>query len=154
VVVYGLAPRTGERAGRVSGNALSRHPRDDCDRGHRTTYLAPFRHIDELAPGDVIQMQMPYADLTYTVVGHSVVSPEDVQAAIARVHYSRLVLSACHASVQRGETGCSCSPASRGSFGWAPPTPGAGRVARVSMYPHRHSRVRSPVHRLSVGGPR
>ena len=28
--------------------------------GHRTTYLAPFRHIDALAPGDRIVVKMPY----------------------------------------------------------------------------------------------
>jgi sortase A len=63
--------------------------------GHRTTYLAPFRHVDELQPGNVIRLDMPYAHLTYTVIGHRVVSPYDVQAAIGRVGYSRLVLSAC-----------------------------------------------------------
>ncbi len=63
--------------------------------GHRTTYLAPFRHIDELRPGDQIQLQMPYAHFTYTVVGHRVVQPQDVAAATSEVGYSRLVLSAC-----------------------------------------------------------
>jgi sortase A len=29
--------------------------------GHRTTYLAPFRHIDALAPGNHILLKMPYA---------------------------------------------------------------------------------------------
>jgi hypothetical protein len=38
---------------------------------------------------------MPYARFTYTVVGTRVVAPTDVQAAIAEVGYSRLVLSAC-----------------------------------------------------------
>src|SRR3954454_25388623 len=28
--------------------------------GHRTTYLAPFRTIDKLEPGDVIVLDMPY----------------------------------------------------------------------------------------------
>jgi sortase A len=63
--------------------------------GHRTTYLAPFRNIDRLAPGDVIRMEMPYAQFTYTVIGHRVVQPTDVQAAVAQLGYSRLVLSAC-----------------------------------------------------------
>ncbi|HXD55180.1 MAG TPA: class E sortase, partial [Solirubrobacteraceae bacterium] len=63
--------------------------------GHRTTYLAPFRHIDALRPGDRIQLQMPYAHFTYTVVGHRVVQPGDVRAATAEVGYSRVVLSAC-----------------------------------------------------------
>ena len=63
--------------------------------GHRTTYLAPFRHIDELRAGSRILLEMPYAHLTYTVIGQRVVSPEDVTAAVGRVGYSRLVLSAC-----------------------------------------------------------
>jgi sortase A len=63
--------------------------------GHRTTYLAPFRHIDALRPGNHVLLRMPYARFTYTVTGSRVVPPSDVQAAIARVGYSRLVLSAC-----------------------------------------------------------
>jgi sortase A len=63
--------------------------------GHRTTFLAPFRHIDALSPGSVIMLNMPYAHFTYTVIGQRVVAPGNVQAAVARVGYSRLVLSAC-----------------------------------------------------------
>lgn len=63
--------------------------------GHRTTFLAPFRHIDALVPGEQIKLEMPYGDFTYTVMGHRVVLPGDVSAAIADVGYSRLVLSAC-----------------------------------------------------------
>jgi sortase A len=63
--------------------------------GHRTTYLAPFRHVDSLSPGDRILVYMPYAHFTYTVIGERVVEPTDVEAAIANVGYSRLVLSAC-----------------------------------------------------------
>jgi sortase A len=63
--------------------------------GHRTTYLAPFRHIDSLRPGNHILLYMPYAHFTYTVTGQRVVLPTDVSAAISRVGYTRLVLSAC-----------------------------------------------------------
>ncbi len=63
--------------------------------GHRTTYLAPFRHIDALARGNHIVLKMPYAHFTYTVVGHRVVSPQNVRAATADVGYTRVVLSAC-----------------------------------------------------------
>jgi sortase A len=63
--------------------------------GHRTTFLAPFRHIDSLSPGNVIQLEMPYARFTYTVIGQRVVAPTDVEAAVANLGYSRLVLSAC-----------------------------------------------------------
>jgi sortase A len=63
--------------------------------GHRTTYLAPFRHIDALAPGNHILLRMPYAHFTYTVIAQRVVSPRDVHAAVAEVGYTRVVLSAC-----------------------------------------------------------
>lgn len=63
--------------------------------GHRTTYLAPFRHVDELRRGNSITLSMPYAHFTYTVLGKRVVAPTDVGAAVANVGYSRLVLSAC-----------------------------------------------------------
>lgn len=63
--------------------------------GHRTTFLAPFRHIDELRRGDRILVDMPYAHFLYTVMGHRSVLPTDVYAAIRHAGYSRLVLSAC-----------------------------------------------------------
>jgi sortase A len=63
--------------------------------GHRTTYLAPFREINSLEPGNHILLYMPYAHFTYTVTAQRVVQPTDVDAAVANVGYSRLVLSAC-----------------------------------------------------------
>jgi len=63
--------------------------------GHRTTYLAPFRNINLLRPGNHIMLYMPYAHFTYTVLGQRVVAPTDVRAAVSQAGYSRLVLSAC-----------------------------------------------------------
>jgi sortase A len=63
--------------------------------GHRTTYLAPFRHIDSLRRGDEIDVQMPYARFTYSVQGQRIVDPSDI-GVIRPVGYERLVLSACH----------------------------------------------------------
>lgn len=63
--------------------------------GHRTTYLAPFRRIDRLRPGDRVVLTMPYARFTYVVQGHEIVPPTAV-GVIRRVAYDRLVLSACH----------------------------------------------------------
>jgi sortase A len=63
--------------------------------GHRTTYLAPFRHIDALRTGNRIELSTPYAQFTYSVIGSRVVAPTDVHAAIGDVGYTRLVLSAC-----------------------------------------------------------
>jgi sortase A len=63
--------------------------------GHRTTYLAPFRHIDALRAGSRVLLNMPYAHFTYTVTGQRVVAPTRVNAAVAEIGYTRLVLSAC-----------------------------------------------------------
>ncbi|HKG36129.1 MAG TPA: class E sortase, partial [Solirubrobacterales bacterium] len=63
--------------------------------GHRTTYLAPFRHIDDLDRGDPITLEMPYATLTYRVQRTATVDP-DRGGVARRVAYQRLVLTACH----------------------------------------------------------
>jgi sortase A len=63
--------------------------------GHRTTYLAPFRHIDALTPGDRIVLDMPYGKFTYVVQYHKIVLPTALWV-INNVGYDRLVLSACN----------------------------------------------------------
>jgi sortase A len=63
--------------------------------GHRTTYLAPFRHIDSLKPGDKITLKMPYGTFIYSVQKSEIVDPSDV-GIIHDTGYERLVLSACH----------------------------------------------------------
>lgn len=63
--------------------------------GHRTTYLAPFRRINELSAGDEIVLDMPYARFTYAVEKQLIVEPTDVWVT-RRVDHDRLVLSACH----------------------------------------------------------
>jgi sortase A len=63
--------------------------------GHRTTYLAPFRDIDQVQDGDEIRVEMPYAAFTYVVEKHEVVDPRDV-GILKPVGYDRLVLTACH----------------------------------------------------------
>jgi len=64
--------------------------------GHRTTFLAPFRHIDSLRPGDPIFIAMPYGRFEYVVVGRRTVPPEDVAAATAPPAGVNLVLSSCN----------------------------------------------------------
>jgi len=63
--------------------------------GHRTTYLAPFRRIDDIEPGDEVILRMPYATFTYTVEEHEIVDPGAVEI-VKNVGYERLVLTACH----------------------------------------------------------
>jgi sortase A len=63
--------------------------------GHRTTYLAPFRNVDQLKHGDPIVLDMPYGRFTYAVQETRIVSP-DALWVTHDVGYDRLVLSACH----------------------------------------------------------
>jgi len=62
--------------------------------GHRTTYLAPFRHIDKLRHGDEIVLRMPYGRFRYRVEGSIVVSPTSI-ASLRRARYGRLALTTC-----------------------------------------------------------
>lgn len=63
--------------------------------GHRTTFGAPFRHIDRLKAGDEITLELPYGTFRYRVVGHEIVDDEDWSIIRPRP-YEALVLSACH----------------------------------------------------------
>jgi sortase A len=63
--------------------------------GHRTTYGAPFRRVDDLRGGDAIVLEMPYGSFTYRVERTRIVAPTATWVT-QRVSYDRLVLSACH----------------------------------------------------------
>ena len=63
--------------------------------GHRTTFAAPFRHIDSIRDGDSIVVQMPYGTFTYRVLRHKVVDNGD-WSIMKKVGFDELVLSACH----------------------------------------------------------
>jgi sortase A len=63
--------------------------------GHRTTYLAPFRHLDAVKPHDQIVLTMRYTRFTYTVQFSRVVNPS-AWWVTHNVGYDRLVLSACN----------------------------------------------------------
>ena len=63
--------------------------------GHRTTFEAPFRHIDEIRDGDPITLELPYGTFTYRVLRHRIVDNGD-WSIMRRVGFDELVLSACH----------------------------------------------------------
>ena len=63
--------------------------------GHRTTYLAPFAHIDSLRPGDRVTLVVPYATFTYEITGHRIVPGDDL-AVLRSHHREQLILQACH----------------------------------------------------------
>jgi sortase A len=63
--------------------------------GHRTTYLAPFSHIDAIRPGDLVRHLQPYATFTYRMTTHRIV-PADDMAVLRSPRHELLELQACH----------------------------------------------------------
>lgn len=63
--------------------------------GHRTTYLAPFSHINDIRPGDYIRIEMPYATFVYRMVTHRIVVASDLKVLRSPAH-EQLELQACH----------------------------------------------------------
>jgi sortase A len=63
--------------------------------GHRTTYGAPFRRLDEVRRGDRLVVTMPYGRFSYRVERTRIVGP-DATWVVRRTDHERLVLTACH----------------------------------------------------------
>jgi sortase A len=63
--------------------------------GHRTTYLAPFAHIERLRSGDAVTLEVPYATFRYRVFKHRIVDANEMS--VLRSHGREVVeLQACH----------------------------------------------------------
>jgi sortase A len=63
--------------------------------GHRTTFGAPFRHIDDLQRGDAIVLELPYGTFRYEVFAHEIVKSDD-WSVIRNRGFDTVMLSACH----------------------------------------------------------
>jgi sortase A len=63
--------------------------------GHRTTYLAPFSHIDSLRRGDRVTLDVPYGAFTYSVTRHRIVVATDLSV-LRSPRHELLELQACH----------------------------------------------------------
>lgn len=63
--------------------------------GHRTTFLAPFSHIDAIRPGDPIRLEMPYGDFMYRAYRHIIVPADDL-AVLRSPRHELLALQACN----------------------------------------------------------
>lgn len=81
--------------GHYPGTAFPGQPGTAAVAGHRTTYLAPFRHIDRLGRGDDVIVEMPYATFTYRFQKQQIVDPSDTKV-VRDVAQDRLVMTACH----------------------------------------------------------
>jgi sortase A len=63
--------------------------------GHRTTYLAPFAHIERIKAGDEVSLELPYGTFRYRVFTHKIVGANDL--AVLKSHGREVVeLQACH----------------------------------------------------------
>src|ERR671922_1746807 len=63
--------------------------------GHRTTYLAPFSHIDSMRPGDRVTIDVPYGTFIYSVTGHRIVKATDLSV-LRSPRHEVVELQACH----------------------------------------------------------
>ncbi len=91
--------------GHYRGTAVPGQAGNVAIAGHRTTYGAPFRDLDELEPGDEIVLETPDGVFTYLVedqaigdeepIGHRIVSPDRVEVIADRGDH-RVTLTACH----------------------------------------------------------
>ncbi|CAN5650641.1 hypothetical protein BH24ACT4_BH24ACT4_11870 [soil metagenome] len=63
--------------------------------GHRTTYGAPLKNVDDLVPGDEIFFTTLQGEFTYEVIGSEIVTPDDVSV-LEDKGDDRLTLTACH----------------------------------------------------------
>jgi sortase A len=63
--------------------------------GHRTTYSAPFGHIERLKPGQRIELTLPYGRFVYLVT-RSVIVPSDDMSRLVTHGHEEIALQACH----------------------------------------------------------
>src|SRR6478736_6006863 len=63
--------------------------------GHRTTYLAPFAHIDDIRNGDYMTLEVPYGTFEYRAVRHYIVAANDISE-LRNTGREILRLQACH----------------------------------------------------------
>lgn len=63
--------------------------------GHRTTYGAPFRHMDRLREGDTVTLTSPYRVYVYRVKRVFAVTPDRVDV-VETTEQPTLTMTACH----------------------------------------------------------
>ena len=139
VIVAGTGADSLRRGpGHYDGTALPGQPGTVGIAGHRTTYGAPFRHLDALRRGDAITITMPYGTFTYKVDGTRIVKPSDV-AALKPAGRQRLALTACHplySAAQRIVVTARLTTATpRGAAARPTPTTPAGAAGAVRTPP-------------------
>jgi sortase A len=81
--------------GRYDGSYMPGENRLVYIAGHRTTYLAPFAHIDDITPGTYVRIELPYATFIYRAFRHEIV-PATALWVLRSPQHELLRLQACH----------------------------------------------------------
>lgn len=81
--------------GYFPGTSLPGQPGNSVLSGHRTTYGRPFFDLDQLAPGDTIEVETAVGLHTYTVRESIIVTPFDIWVTDPR-DGAWLTLTTCH----------------------------------------------------------
>ena len=81
--------------GHYTGSGLPGQGRLIYVAGHRTTYLAPFAHINDIRNGDYMTLEVPYGTFEYRAVRHYIVPANDL-AVLRNRGKEILRLQACH----------------------------------------------------------
>ena len=85
-----------EGPGHYPTTPLPGQPGNVAIAGHRTTYAHPFYNLNELSPGDVIELSVPGHDWRYLMTAQLVVAPTDVAVAGPLGPGSWLTLTTCN----------------------------------------------------------
>jgi sortase A len=99
--------------GHFPGTALPGQPGNAAIAGHRVTWAAPFNRIDELEPGDTVEVETLQGHFTYEVmpqdpgdgsapIGHYIITPTQVEI-LEDKGDDRLTLMACHPKYSAAE---------------------------------------------------
>ncbi|MBN2027392.1 MAG: sortase [Actinobacteria bacterium] len=81
--------------GHIPDTAYPGQPGNCVISGHRTTYGAPFRHIEQLVAGDEITLVTADNRYTYEVYEQRIVLPTDLTV-LEQAGEPKLTLTACH----------------------------------------------------------
>ena len=84
-----------EGPGHINGTAYPGQVGNCVISGHRTTYGAPFRNVNELQPGDDIILRTAGGEYIYKVAGTRIVEPTDLSV-LEQGTDKRVTLTACH----------------------------------------------------------
>lgn len=95
-VVEGVSVGALKKApGHYPSTPLPGQPGNAAIAGHRTTYGAPFYRLDELSPGDRIEVTTKQGEFVYRVTGTKIVRPSQNEV-LAPTDDNRLTLTTCH----------------------------------------------------------